>query len=184
MTAPITETAMPASTGDEADASEPPQRLLVDVIVEDEAWLRHGDVAAWIATAAAAVGSGLSDVAGAAVIALDDDATVRTLNKTYRNIDKPTNVLSFPADGAPSRPGQPIHYGDIVLARETVEREAAELAIPVAHHVQHLAVHGLLHLFGYDHQTAADAAEMEALETALLASIGVPDPYAGTVPAT
>ncbi|MEQ1578784.1 MAG: rRNA maturation RNase YbeY [Hyphomicrobium sp.] len=112
-------------------------------------------------------------------VALSDDANVRRLNAAYRNKDKPTNVLSFPAGDDAQEPDAPaVFLGDVVLALETVLREAAELGIPAQQHVQHLAVHGVLHLIGYDHETEEDAAVMEGLETAILANLGLPDPYA------
>jgi len=113
-------------------------------------------------------------------IALSTDAQVRKLNSAWRAKDRPTNVLSFPTPpGQPVEPGIPPFVGDVVLALETVRREAEELAIPVEHHVQHLTVHGLLHLFGFDHEEEGMAREMEAIETEVLASLGIPDPYAG-----
>jgi probable rRNA maturation factor len=108
-------------------------------------------------------------------IMLVDDADQQRLNQEWRGIDKPTNVLSFPQ----IEPFGPVAglLGDIVLARETLEREAAELETPFAHHFTHLVVHGFLHILGYDHLEDAEAAEMEGLETRILATLGVPDPY-------
>ena len=114
-----------------------------------------------------------------ACVALSNDAVVRGLNATYRDKDKPTNVLSFPA--APARgaaPGASRSLGDVVLAVETVLREAKEQDIPPAHHFQHLVVHGLLHLLGFDHETDLQAHEMECLEIEILESIGISNPYA------
>jgi len=108
-------------------------------------------------------------------VALADDAAVRRLNRRYRGIDRPTNVLSF-ALGAPAGAGA-APLGDVILARETVAAEARAQGKPVADHVSHLVVHGVLHLLGYDHERAADAAVMEQLETAILAGLGVADPY-------
>ncbi|MGE0665394.1 MAG: rRNA maturation RNase YbeY [Sphingomonadales bacterium] len=104
-----------------------------------------------------------------------DDAFVRGLNARWRGQDKPTNVLSFPAaeTGLAPRP-----LGDIVLACETVAREASEAGKPFGHHVAHLLVHGLLHLMGYDHETDEDAAVMEAREIRILETLDIPDPYA------
>jgi probable rRNA maturation factor len=112
-------------------------------------------------------------------IVLADDAMVRSLNRTYRGKDAATNVLSFPF--APS-PGSEHtrHLGDIVLALETVVKEATEQGIPLEHHFQHLVVHGLLHLIGFDHVEDAEAIAMEQLEARLLAELGVPAPYAST----
>ena len=108
-------------------------------------------------------------------IVLLDDAEQQALNKEWRGLDKPTNVLSFPQ----IEPFGPVVglLGDIVLARETLEREAVELETPFAHHFTHLVVHGFLHILGYDHLEDAEAAEMEGLETRILATLGVPDPY-------
>lgn len=112
-------------------------------------------------------------------VVLASDAEVRVLNRTYRGADEATNVLSFPAGPTHNRePGERAHLGDIVLAGETVASEAAELDMPIIHHLMHLTVHGLLHLLGFDHETDTDALEMETLERTLLSCLGVPDPYA------
>lgn len=110
-------------------------------------------------------------------IVMADDALVRALNRTWRNIDTPTNVLSFPAD---DDDGQgPCLLGDIVLAYETIQREAIAAGRRILDHVSHLIVHGSLHLLGFDHEEEHEAVEMEARETAILARIGVADPYQG-----
>jgi probable rRNA maturation factor len=112
-------------------------------------------------------------------IALSDDATVAGLNGAWRQKQGPTNVLSFPAG---STPGGSAFLGDIILAFETLLREAEhENKLPLQH-LEHLVVHGTLHLLGFDHQTSIEAEAMEALETRILAGLGVPDPYAATVP--
>lgn len=111
-----------------------------------------------------------------------DDAEQRGLNRAWRETDKPTNVLSFPNmddDAWQTAPGRPHLLGDVVLARETVTREAAEQGKALADHALHLIVHGTLHLLGYDHEEAAEAAAMEDLERAILADLGIADPYAG-----
>jgi probable rRNA maturation factor len=111
-----------------------------------------------------------------------DDASIREINAEWRSQDKPTNVLSFPA--FPLQPGGmpgPM-LGDIIIARETVEREAIELEKSFDEHLTHLMVHGLLHLFGYDHMNNAEAEIMEGLETRILAGLGLSDPYAGQDP--
>jgi probable rRNA maturation factor len=109
-------------------------------------------------------------------IVLTDDAEQQVLNRDWRGIDKPTNVLSFPQ----IEPFTPIAgiLGDITLARETLEREATELGKSFADHFTHLVVHGFLHILGYDHIEEADALVMEGLETQILASLGIADPYA------
>lgn len=115
-----------------------------------------------------------------ATVVLGDDALVRSLNATYRAKDAPTNVLSFPFQAPPGAVGDQAArcLGDVILACETLQREAAELAVPPNSHLQHLVIHGLLHLLGFDHQEQAEAERMEAIETAVLAGLGVADPYA------
>lgn len=111
-----------------------------------------------------------------------DDASIREINAEWRGKDKPTNVLSFPAFPlAPGKMPGPM-LGDIVIARETVEREAVDLDKTFEDHLTHLLVHGFLHLFGYDHMQADEAEKMEALETRILAKLGLSDPYAGQDP--
>jgi probable rRNA maturation factor len=105
---------------------------------------------------------------------LTDDATVRELNARFRDQDKPTNVLSFPAPHNLER-----FLGDVALAYGVCAREAAEQGKPLAHHLQHLVAHGVLHLLGYDHISDDEAEAMEGLERVVLAGLGVPDPYAG-----
>ena len=108
-----------------------------------------------------------------------DDESIRAINAEWRQKDKATNVLSFPA--FPITPGKmpgPM-LGDIIIAKETVEREAAELEKPFDDHLTHLMVHGFLHLFGYDHMNNAEAEIMEGLETRILADLGLSDPYEG-----
>jgi probable rRNA maturation factor len=126
--------------------------------------------------------SGIRIADGAEVsVQLADDAQIRALNAQWRGIDKTTNVLSFPAS-APAKIAAAALLGDIVLAFETAEREAAEEGKLLADHMVHLVVHGFLHLLGFDHQIAADADRMEALETRIMAKLGIADPYASTVP--
>ena len=113
-----------------------------------------------------------------ACIALSDDQSVRRLNRTYRGKDSATNVLSFPSRRpAGARLGPVTGLGDIVLAEGTIAREAAELGIAPAHHLQHLVIHGLLHLLGFDHGSQAEAKEMERLEVEILDGLGVASPY-------
>jgi probable rRNA maturation factor len=162
------------------------QVLTVDVGIEDGDWSALGHVETWVEQAAAAVARERSQQLLNApevreplivAIALSTDAHVRRLNLAYRGLDKPTNVLSFPS--GPSGTAVEGHLGDIILALETIVAEAKSLDVPLAHHLQHLTVHGLLHLLGFDHETDADAALMEPLETLILASLDIPDPYAG-----
>ena len=114
--------------------------------------------------------------AGGVVILLADDAALQRLNRDFRGKDKPTNVLSFPAPANPEG-----HLGDIAIAYGVTAREAEPAGKSLADHAAHLAVHGVLHLLGYDHQTTAEAEVMESLERATLAALGIADPY--TAPA-
>jgi len=114
-------------------------------------------------------------------VMLTDDSGIRTLNKNWRGQDKPTNVLSFSAlqPAAGREPDDaPRMLGDIAIAYETTRREADDQQKPFDHHLSHLAIHGFLHLVGYDHEKDADAEAMENLERAILAALGIPDPYA------
>lgn len=117
-------------------------------------------------------------------IVLADDGTVRRLNRQYRGIDKPTNVLSFGSTdgGRKPAPGLPTILGDVVLARETMAAEAAVQGKSIADHAVHLVVHGVLHLLGHDHQAAREADLMEAIEIQVLARLGVADPYVTRLP--
>ena len=138
------------------------------------------------AAAAAALAAADVDLPAGVVpeisVVLADDETVRQLNRDWRGKDAPTNVLSFAsldADGAPPVPGAPLLLGDVVLAWGVCAAEAARDGKPLADHLAHLVVHGILHLVGYDHERDdAEAEVMESLEVAVLAALGVPDPYA------
>jgi probable rRNA maturation factor len=158
--------------------------LHLDVVDEAGDWAKIDD-AEGLALAAGAALARHRRFKGAppseACIALADDATVRALNSRYRGKDKATNVLSFPA-AAPAAHSGPRNLGDVILACETVLLEARRDGIAPAHHLQHLVVHGLLHLLGFEHETGEEARDMEALEVEILASLGVPDPYCGSEP--
>lgn len=123
----------------------------------------------------------LQGAAGAEIaVLLTDDAEIAGLNEGWRGKAKPTNVLSFPAD-FPSPPGAPRHLGDLALAFGVCAQEAEAAAKPLADHAAHLIIHGVLHLLGFDHERGdAQAEEMEAVEIAALARIGVVNPYAGS----
>lgn len=123
-------------------------------------------------------------------VKLSGDDEVQTLNRDFRDKDKPTNILSFPqtppdlllalstsAAGAAAGDDAEAILGDMILAGETCIREAADKKISLEQHVTHLIVHGTLHLLGYDHIEEAEASDMETLETQILAGLGVPDPY-------
>ena len=137
--------------------------------------------AAWRHLAAARPGDAPSRPTEVSLVFADDD-TVAELNRDYRGRQGPTNVLSFPNMDDDLVPGgaQPRLLGDVILARQTVQREAVEQDKTLQAHTAHLLIHGFLHLLGYDHQDEAEASEMEALEVAILADLGLADPYAST----
>lgn len=156
----------------------------VDIAVSREAgdWVEDAE---WLAerAALAALGAAYDDEEGPAELSvvLADDELVHRLNREYRGKDKPTNVLSFAlteAEEPDAQEGVPVMLGDVILAYETVAREAAEQRKSLQDHMTHLVMHGVLHLLGYDHETDDEAEEMEALETRLLATLGIADPYA------
>ena len=148
---------------------------LIDVLVEDEAWDSGAEAAVRRALTEAAIATGADFKDCLLAVLLTGDASIRRLNAQWRQIDKPTNVLSFPP---PSQQQGPVRsLGDIAIAYETTAREAAEEGKPFTNHLAHLAVHGFLHLLGHDHGTDAAAERMEGLERAILARLGVPDPY-------
>ena len=146
---------------------------MIDIEVEDAAWTQALPDAESLVRAAveATLSSEGADGEGVSLL-LTNDLAQQALNARFRDQDKPTNVLSFPARPNPER-----FLGDVALAFETCAREAAEQGKPLAHHLQHLTAHGVLHLLGYDHVTDAEAQEMEGLERAILAGLGIPDPY-------
>ena len=164
-----------------------PSGVTVDVLAESPLWEAEPDAEAVVRRAisqASAVVESNGPAAEVAVL-LCDDATIAALNAQWRGRDEPTNVLSFPAAPASnSSASDPVvsdgavHLGDIAIANETVVREAREQGRTVSAHLAHLAVHGFLHLLGYDHQTDSEAEHMEGLERAILAALGISDPYA------
>jgi probable rRNA maturation factor len=156
---------------------------ITEVIVAADCWQHQPDAEAVIQRAIdAAAQISDADVGNTEIaVMLTDDAGIRTLNNNWRGIDKPTNVLSFPAlqpTGPIGEDDPPRMLGDIAIAYETMRHEADEAQKPFEHHLSHLTVHGFLHLIGYDHETDDEAEEMEALETEILAQLGIPDPYA------
>ncbi len=157
--------------------------MQLDIDIED--W-PEGDWEALAARGARAAGEGeplLSNPRLIASLLFTSDAEVHTLNREWRERDKPTNVLSFPMQERQelegiSQDGPPVMLGDIALAYETCAREAAEKGVTLEVHAAHLIVHGLLHLAGHDHVDSDDQAEaMEALEARILAKLGIADPY-------
>lgn len=142
----------------------------IAVTVEAEAW--HAAVTDPEGLSRRVVGRVLTleAMAGEVSVLLADDARLQALNRDWRAVDRPTNVLSFPSGDAP-------FLGDLALALETARAEAAAEGKPLDHHLSHLLVHGTLHLLGYDHEEDAAAEAMESRETELLAALGIADPY-------
>ena len=155
--------------------------VTVCLAVEDPSWTALPDLQSLVERAvAAALDEAGAGPAGDVELSclFGDDEAVRTLNRLWRGTDKATNVLSFPTEG----PGAAFMLGDIALAYGTVAREAEDEGKRLADHVAHLVIHGTLHLVGEDHEAEAEADAMEAMETRAMARIGLPDPYAGSVP--
>jgi len=164
---------------------------IVDIVIEDGRWEAFGlEALAERACGAALDGLGLGRDGFTVVLMGCNDARIAELNADFRGKPQPTNVLSWPSDErAAETPGEepdlpepgddeePCELGDIAIAWETCAREAAEQGKPMADHVTHLVVHGLLHCLGYDHVDDADAAVMEGHEVRILASLGLSDPY-------
>ena len=164
---------------------------LVETVIEDARWQAFGlDQAAERAARAVLAGLGLPEAGFQISVLGCDDARIAVLNADFRGKPQPTNVLSWPSDeraaeviGAeperpePGTPDDPESLGDIAIAWETCAREADEQGKPMADHVLHLMVHGVLHLLGYDHVEDEDATLMEAHEVRILAQLGVSDPY-------
>ena len=147
---------------------------MIEVEVEDAAWTAALPDAAAVAERAAKAALGM--VQGGLVVLLTDDDTIRDLNARFRDRDRATNVLSFPAAEMPL-PGRAPHLGDLVLAYGVCAAEAEAQGKTLGDHLSHLTVHGVLHLLGRDHESEAEAEEMEAEERTILASLGVADPY-------
>ncbi|MDQ0455283.1 rRNA maturation RNase YbeY [Rhizobium paknamense] len=162
-------------------------KLDIQVAVEDGDWPSEAELEAMSARVLGAAADFLlreeeqpfPDMPVEVSLVFTNDEEIRGINAEWRSQDKPTNVLSFPAFPIipGDRPGPML--GDIIIARETVQREAVDLEKSFSEHLTHLMVHGFLHLFGYDHMTTEDAEEMEGLETRILAELGLSDPYAG-----
>jgi probable rRNA maturation factor len=185
MPKPFAERALAAGSGHNRNSVTMAQLALpiTEVLVVADCWQTEPDAEAVIhravATAAEIVNAGLGEAELA--VMLTDDSGIRTLNLNWRGIDKPTNVLSFPAlppTGSGGPDDAPRMLGDIAIAYETTRKEADDEQKPFDHHLSHLAVHGFLHLIGYDHEKDGDAEAMEALEQEILAQLGIPDPYA------
>lgn len=171
--APRTEAAEPAIGGPS-----------LDIRMQSRKWREIGDLRSRILAAieAALALAPVKPLPGAELsLLLTDDKRIRIVNRDWRGFDKATNVLSFPAAPPEKIASSPV-VGDVVIAFETVVREAEAEEKSVGDHLSHLVIHGLLHLLGEDHETDEQAQRMEALETAALARLGIADPYAGFEP--
>jgi probable rRNA maturation factor len=160
------------------------KKLTLDVQKQAAGWRAIPRIAALASKAAeqTIALAGVTVLDGAEIaIALADDAAVRAANRNWRKKDKPTNVLSFPAVPSERLSTAP-YLGDIIMAFETLEREAVHDEKSLPDHFTHLIVHSVLHLVGYDHMTRDEAERMEELEIKILASLGIADPYAGSDP--
>lgn len=167
-----------------ADTDGPTHRLHVDILQADEKWaaLENASDLIHAAARAALLADPARPTAGTCEVSilLENDTALQALNKQWRGKDKPTNVLSFPAPPTPAGldlPDAESSLGDIALSYDTLAAEALHEGKSLAAHLQHLVVHGMLHLQGYDHETPDEADEMEALERDILAGLGVADPY-------
>ena len=148
----------------------------IDIHMQSPLWkaqpLADKTVRDAIRAAASTLATGESEVS----IVLTDDSSIARLNHDWRGVDGPTNVLSFPAS-VPKAGDSARLLGDIILAYETLARECEHEKLVFLHHLAHLTVHGFLHLVGYDHQTDAQAEDMERLESKIMARLNMPDPY-------
>lgn len=153
-----------------------PPAPAIEIVIASERWGEAPAAEKMVRRAITEAAGAVSTIKGELAIVLTDDSAIRALNREWRGQDRPTNVLSFPA--AEPQPGTPVLLGDIVIAYETVAREALAEGKPFMHHLAHLAVHGFLHLLGHDHETDREAQAMETMETAILARLDIPDPYA------
>jgi probable rRNA maturation factor len=150
-----------------------------DVLIAADCWQAQPDAEETVQRAIAAAASCVELPANETEVAvmLTDDARIRDLNREWRGQDKATNVLSFPAAQPPGESPQPLMLGDIAIAYETTRNEAETEGKPFQNHLSHLAIHGFLHLLGYDHLDDDEAEEMEGLERDILAKLGIADPY-------
>ncbi len=157
----------------------------VEVIIASPQWRKKPSAAALVRKAirVAAFTQPASTPRAELAIVLTNDSAIRALNNHWRKLDAPTNVLSFPAKAMRTGHSAPRQLGDVVIAFETTAREAAAEGKRFEHHLVHLAVHGFLHLLGYDHESDRDAKKMERLEVAILARLNVSDPYVARDPA-
>jgi len=147
-----------------------------DIQVQSPLWEAQPLAVQTVRDAIAAAAAALSTADGEVSILLTNDSAIRSLNRDWRGIDKPTNVLSFPTAKTKASAGTKV-LGDIVIAYETLKRDCDDENRVFLHHLAHLSVHGFLHLIGYDHQTDADAEAMEGLESKIMTRMKMPDPH-------
>ena len=145
----------------------------IDIQIQSPLWDPQPLAAQTVRDAIAAAATMLVTGSGEVSVVLTDDKAIQKLNRDWRGIDKLTNVLSFPA----AKSGGAALLGDIVIAYETLARECADENRVFLHHLAHLAMHGFLHLIGYDHQNDSDADAMESLESKIMLFMKLPDPY-------
>ena len=150
----------------------------IEVIVRSARWRRRPKAKTIVKKAISAAAKAASTPPAELAILLSDDSAIRALNRQWLGKNAPTNVLSFPAASRGEQRSSAPYIGDVVIAYETTAREAVAEGKPFDDHLAHLAVHGFLHLLGYDHENVRDADKMEKLERRILARLGVPDPYA------
>jgi probable rRNA maturation factor len=148
----------------------------ITIQVQSPLWEAEPAAEQTVRDAIAAAAATLSTADNEVSILLTDDKAIRLLNREWRGIDKPTNVLSFPAATTKASVRMPL-FGDIVIAYETLKRECDDEGRIFLHHLAHLTVHGFLHLIGYDHQVEAQADEMEGLESKIMMRMQMPDPH-------
>jgi probable rRNA maturation factor len=167
-----------------ARKQRPENKIQIDVVARSARWSKRPTAKTIVKKAVLAAAKAVSTPPAELAIVLGDDSGIQALNRDWRGKNAPTNVLSFPAAHPGARPGKTRpaspYLGDIVIAYQTVAREAAAEGKPFNHHLAHLAVHGFLHLLGYDHENDRDAQTMERLERTILKRLAIPDPYAAT----
>jgi len=149
----------------------------IDIVRESPLWEEQADIDAMLRRVIAEAAVDVSTKDAELAIVLTDDSRIRALNRVWRGVDQPTNVLSFPARDR-HKDGAPALLGDIVIAYETTAREALAQGTPFLHYLAHLTVHGFLHLRGYNHEADDEAEVMERIERAILARLDICDPYA------
>lgn len=152
--------------------------MQAEIILDEPQWESMDDLGMVIKTSIHGVNNVFDDAdfcPTSVTFTLTNDNEIQRLNKDFRNKDKPTNVLSFP-DGDVDDLGR-MHIGDIAMSYETMKNEAELNNISLSDHLSHLIIHGLLHLYGYDHETDEDAEEMESIEIEILEDMGIKNPY-------